>query len=318
MTQLYKSRKVVIIGAGRVGSHVALCLMMAHLAHEIVFIDINEAAAQAQVLDLEDLASGLSSAFVIRTGTFEDCADARFVVMGAGRSRKPGETRLEMIEATITALKTITEPLAASHFAGNIISVSNPADVVTEYLYRSLKVDRRRIIGTGTALDSMRLRRDLSARLQVQNSQIQAFCMGEHGDSMFIAGSHITVEGMNLPEYLRARKLPEDHIVYDEVMEAVRSRGSSIVQGKGCTEFGIGQVVARIIRAVLHDEKRVLPLSVHLEGEYGQEGLSIGVPCMLGANGIEAVLEIDLNDREREQFAHSCSVIRGSLESIGL
>lgn len=312
----YKTRKAVIIGAGRVGSHAALCLMFQHLVNEIVFVDVNEKAARAQALDLDDLASGMGDSFVIRVGSYDDCADAHFVILTAGRSRRPGETRLEMLDATIKVLGGIVEPLKNSGFHGILISVSNPADVVTEYLYRQLDLPREHVFGTGTALDSARLRRTLSEIIGVNNRQVQAFCMGEHGDSMFISTSHIAVEGIELREYLALRHDSVDRVDFDEVMRRVRESGSTIVGGKGCTEFGIGQIVANLVTAILHDEKRVTPLSVHLDGEYGESGIATGVPCVVGADGIEAVLELNLSYDERQAMRRSCDIIRENLAKV--
>lgn len=311
-----KTRKAVIIGAGRVGSHAALCLMFQHLVNEIVFVDVNEQSARAQALDLDDLASGVGDSFTIRVGSYEDCADAHFVILTAGRSRRPGETRLEMLDATIKVLDGIVGPLKDSGFHGILISVSNPADVVTEYLYRKLDLPREHVFGTGTALDSARLRRTLSEIIGVNNRQVQAFCMGEHGDSMFIPTSHIAVEGIELREYLSLRHVNVGDIDFDDVMRRVRESGATIVGGKGCTEFGIGQIVATLVTAILHDEKRVIPLSVHLDGEYGESGISAGVPCVVGDDGIEAVLEIGLSFNERQAMRSSCNIIRENLAKV--
>lgn len=311
-----RTRKVVIVGAGRVGSHVAMCLMIQHLVNEIVFVDVNTEAAAAQAMDLEDLASGLGDSFVIRVGDYSDCEDAHFVILTAGRSRHPGESRLEMLSSTVKVLEGIVTPLKESGFHGIVISVSNPADIVTEYLYRTLELPRGHVFGTGTALDSARLRRTLGEILDVNSTQIQAFCMGEHGDSMFIPISHISVQGIPLREYLSLRSIPYDSIDFDEVMKRVRDSGSRIVAGKGCTEFGIGSVVSNIVMAILHNDKVVLPLSAHLDGEYGETGISAGVPCVLGADGVEDVLDLDLDYVERSSMRKSCSIIRENLETI--
>ena len=308
------TRKAVIIGAGRVGSHAALCLMFQHLVNEIVFVDVNPEAAAAQAGDLNDLASGLGDNFVIRVGDYSDCGDAHFVIMTAGRSRRPGETRLQMLGGTVKILESMVGPIRDSGFHGILISVSNPCDVVTEYLYRNLGLPRGQVFGTGTLLDSVRLRRALSEIIGVNSKQIQAFCMGEHGDSSFIPTSHIAVQGIDLREYLSVTNGKSSDIDFNDVMKCVRESGSSIVAGKGCTEFGIGSVVASIVMAVLHNERIVVPLSVHLEGEYGESGICAGVPCVLGDEGIERVLEIDLSYDERKAMRTSCGIIREYVE----
>ncbi len=316
MSNGIKTRKAVIIGAGRVGSHAALCLMFQHLLNEIVFVDVNEDAARAQAMDLEDLASGLGDSFEIRVGSYEDCADAHFVILTAGRSRRPGETRMEMLGGTIKVLEGIVSPLKASGFHGILISVSNPADVVTEYLYRSLDLPRGQVFGTGTALDSARLRRHLADIIGVDGKQIQAYCLGEHGESMFIPTSHIAVDGIELREYLSLRASDVTEVDFDDVMSRVRGSGAAIVSGKGCTEFGIGSIVSDIVTTILHNERRVMPLSVHLDGEFGERGISVGVPAVLGSKGVESVLEINLSFDERQAMRRSCDIIRTNVESV--
>lgn len=314
MSSKIHTRKAVIVGAGRVGSHAALCLMFQHLVNEIVFLDVNPAAAAAQAGDLNDLASGLGDNFVIRVGDYSDCKDAHSVILTAGRSRRPGETRLQMLDGTIKILEGIVGPIRDSGFHGILISVSNPCDVVTEYLYRNLGLPRSQVFGTGTLLDSARLRRALSEIIGVNSKQIQAICMGEHGDSSFIPTSHISVQGIDLREYLSLTHRNVSSLDFDDIMKRVRESGSSIVLGKGCTEFGIGSIVASIVLAVLHNEKIVVPLSAHLDGEYGESGICAGVPCVLGAQGIEQVLEIDLSYDERKAMRKSCGIIRENVE----
>ena len=316
MSGKIKTRKAVIIGAGRVGSHAALCLMFQHLVNEIVFLDVNPEAAAAQAGDLNDLASGLGDNFVIRVGNYSDCKDAHFVILTAGRSRRPGESRLQMLDGTVKILEGIVGPLRDSGFHGVVISVSNPCDVVTEYLYRNLGLPRSQVFGTGTLLDSARLRRALSEIIGVNSKQIQAICMGEHGDSSFIPTSHISVQGIDLREYLSLTHMNSASLDIADVKRRVRESGSAIVSGKGCTEFGIGSVVASIVTAILHNDRVVMPLSVHLDGEYGESGICAGVPCVLGNQGIEHVLEIDLSYDERRAMRKSCDIIRENVTKV--
>lgn len=316
MSGKIKTRKAVIIGAGRVGSHAALCLMFQHLVNEIVFLDVNPEAAAAQAGDLNDLASGLGDNFVIRVGNYSDCKDAHFVILTAGRSRRPGESRLQMLDGTVKILEGIVGPLRDSDFHGIVISVSNPCDVVTEYLFRNLGLPRSQVFGTGTLLDSARLRRALSEIIGVNSKQIQAICMGEHGDSSFIPTSHISVQGIDLREYLSLTHMNSASLDIADVKRRVRESGSAIVSGKGCTEFGIGSVVASIVTAILHNDRVVMPLSVHLDGEYGESGICAGVPCVLGNQGIEHVLEIDLSYDERRAMRKSCEIIRENVNKV--
>ncbi|MDO4807284.1 MAG: L-lactate dehydrogenase [Coriobacteriales bacterium] len=313
----FGSRKVVVIGTGRVGSHAALSLMFNQLVDEIVLLDVNAEAAYAEMVDLKDWTSALNVHVKVRTGTYEDCADARFVIMTAGRHRRPGESRLQMLDGTFQILRGIVDPLKASGFHGICISVSNPADVVAEYLYRELGLPRSHCFGTGTALDTFRMRRAVGNRIALERSQVQAVVMGEHGDSSFIPTSHVFLAGVPLTEYVRMRPEQADLLDFDSISEQVRNAGANIIKGKGATEFGIGATVAKIVSSILHNEKRVIPLSAHLEGEYGERDVSVGVPCLVGEDGIEHIYELELSDAELGALHNSCEIIRGSFATLG-
>lgn len=312
----FGSRKVVVVGTGRVGSHAALSLVFNQLVDEIVLVDINEQAAYAEMVDLKDWTSALDVHVKIRTGRLEDCSDAHFVIMTAGRHRKPGESRLQMLDGTFQILRGIVDPIKASGFHGVLISVSNPADVVAEYLYRELDLPRSHCFGTGTALDTFRMRRAVGNRIALERSQVQALVMGEHGDSSFIPTSHVYLGGVPLKEYIRMRPEHAELLDFKSISDQVRSAGANIIKGKGATEFGIGGTVATIVSAILHNEKRVIPLSAHLEGEYGENDVSVGVPCLVGEDGIEKIFELELEENECQALHNSCEIIRGSFATI--
>ena len=309
-------RKVVIIGCGRVGSHAALALLCNQLVDEIVLVDVNEAAAVSEMMDLKDFSTALGIHVAIRVGDYSDCADARFLIMTAGRHRKPGESRRDMLEGTFDILSKIVGPIKESGFDGTLISVSNPADIVAEYLYRSLDLPRSRNFGTGTALDTIRLQRVVGTLVGMERSQVQAIVMGEHGDSSFVPESHVSLGGIPLDEYLRLRPEHADKLQFTAIGKTVHESGASIIQGKGATEFGIGATVAMIVSSILHNEKRVIPLSAHLRGEYDERFVSVGVPCLVGQNGIEQVYELELSDEESKLFHKSCEIIRSGFETI--
>ena len=312
----FGSRKVVVVGTGRVGSHVALSLMFNQLVDEIVLVDINEAAAYAEMMDLKDWTSALDVHVKVRTGTYEDCADAWFLIITAGRARKPGETRLQMLDGTFRILRAIVEPVKASGFHGIAISVSNPVDVVTEYLNRELDLPRNACFGTGTALDTFRMRRAVGNRIALERSQVEAVVMGEHGDSSFIPTSHVYLGGVPLKEYLRMRPDQAELLDFASIGKQVRDAGASIIAGKGATEYGIGGTVSKIVGSILHNEKRVVPLSAHLEGEYGETDVSVGVPCLIGQDGIEQIFELELDESEQRALHNSCTIIRDSFAAI--
>ena len=310
-----EGHKTVIIGAGAVGSQCAASIMMLNLVDEIVLIDVDPDCARAQAMDLDDMASGLKQRVAVRAGTYDDCSDAQFIIMTAGRSRRPGQSRRDMLAATMNIMGSIAQSIKASGFNGVLISVTNPADVVAEYLYRSLDLPRTRVFGTGTALDTARLRRIVSERTGISRQHIQAFALGEHGESSFVCGSYLSIESIPLLEFYRMH--PEmEHLRMGEVNKQVRQRGGDIIAGKGKTEYGISTVVTDILSAIIHNERSITPLSVHLEGEYGESGLSISVPCVLGAHGIEEILEIGLSQRELGWLHESCEAIRGYAGSV--
>lgn len=312
----FGTRKVVVVGTGRVGSHAALSLMFNQLVDEIVLVDVNEQVAYAEMVDLKDWTSALDVHVKIRTGSLDECADAHFVIMTAGRHRKAGESRLQMLNGTFEILRGIVDPIKASGFHGILISVSNPADVVAEYLYRELDLPRNHCFGTGTALDTFRMRRAVGNRIALERSQVQAVVMGEHGDSSFIPTSHVYLGGVPLVEYVRIRPEHAELLDFDSISQQVREAGANIIAGKGATEFGIGATVAEIVSSILHNEKRVIPLSAHLEGEYGENNVSVGVPCLLGEDGIEHIYELELSEHELSALHNSCEIIRGSFATI--
>lgn len=314
--RVFGSRKAVIIGCGRVGSHAALSLMFNQLVDEIVLIDIDEKIAYAEMMDMKDWSSALSVHVKVRTGDYSDCANAQFVVMTAGRHRKPGESRLDMLHGTFEILSGIVGPLRDSGFHGILISVSNPADVVAEYLYHELNLPRNHCFGTGTALDTFRLRRAIGNLIGVERNQVQAVVMGEHGDSSFVPTSHVYFGGIPLEEYSRMFPHQAAKLDFDAIGTIVRKAGAAIIEGKGATEFGIGGTVASIIGAILHNEKRIIPLSAHLDGEYGEHDMSVGVPCLVGSEGIEQIFEMELHEHELEALHNSCEIIRNSISEI--
>lgn len=309
-----KNTKIVILGAGHVGTHCALSLMFRSLAKEIVLIDIDENKAKSQALDLDDMQACLSAKSVIRAGSYNDLDDADILVNAIGRSRKEGETRLDMFEDSIERLKDIIPKIKDTNFHGILISITNPADVVGECLRKELGIDRFRCFSTGTSLDSLRIKRILEEKTGYHRNSIDAFCMGEHGDSQIVPLSHVTIGGKSFTKMQKEHKDTLGKITIEQLQDEVRQAGMTVIIGKKSTEFGIGAALSEIVKSILYDEKRIWPLSVHLDGEYGQKDVAAGVPVVIGANGIEEIVQLDLVKEEEEQFSHSCDVIRGYLK----
>jgi L-lactate dehydrogenase len=298
------SRKIVILGAGHVGSHCAASLALLGVCDEIVLVDPDEAKARSQAMDVADSVLFCPTAVSVRAGSYGDCHDADLVVVAAGVPRLPGQTRLDVMGGTIEALKGLCRDLKAADPQGIVITISNPADIVADFVRRHTGLPAARCFGTGTSLDTARARRTAAEVLGVDRRSVQLYALGEHGDSSMIPFSCLTVGGA-------PRTLSEAEQAY--VLERTHLIGMDIIEGKGSTEFGIGNVLADMARAVLCDEKRILPASALLEGEYGQTAIHAGVPCILGKDGIEAVITLPLTEPEQAAFNASCDVIRSHI-----
>ena len=313
---MLNTHKVVIIGAGHVGSHVALALIQSGEADDIVLID-NETFAVAQAMDLDDAVSGSVSGrdVRVRTGTYDDLNDADILVMAFGRSRRPGETRLDQLSYSLAMADDVIMQLQAVQFNGIMISISNPADIICEYIRWSMGWNRQRCFSTGTSLDTFRLISAVAGTFGCSRSSVQGFCMGEHGASGFVVWSHVYINGISLQDFM-VQKPQFRTVSLDHLQQVVRQAGDLEIKGKGSTEYGIGNVANLIISAIFHDQKLLWPCSVSLKGEYGQTDVAAGIPCIIGRQGIEGVCEISLTEEERQQFVSSCQIIRKRLEWI--
>ena len=311
-----KLRKIVIIGAGHVGTMCGLSLMYRGEVDDLVCIDIDREKAYSQALDLDDAVSLLPHQITVRTGDYGDVEDADVIVMAAGVSRLPGQTRLDMLDDSIRIMKEVASHMQGLHIPGILISISNPADIVADYLRKQLDLPKNRCFSTGTSLDSCRLRRILSQKMHLDRSSIQAFVMGEHGDSQMIPFSAVHISGKPLLQWMKDDTVRYGKLDLVQIEEETANAGHEVIEGKGSTEFGIGIALSEIVRSIFHDSKKVLPVSPLLEGEYGQYGIHAGVPCIIGKDGIEQVIEISLTDKEKEKFENSCDVIREYISHI--
>lgn len=211
-------------------------------------------------------------------------------------------------------LKDIIPKIQDTKFRGILISITNPADVVGECLRKELGIERFRCFSTGTSLDSLRIKRILEEKTGYHRNSIEAFCMGEHGDSQIVPLSRVSVGGKPFAKLQKEYPDTLGKITIEDLQDEVRQAGMTVIIGKKSTEFGIGIALSEIVKSIVYDEKRIWPLSVHLDGEYGQKDVAAGVPAVIGADGIEEIVEMDLTEEEKSQFAHSCNVIRGYLK----
>jgi len=305
-----QSRKIVIIGAGHVGSHCAFSLITQGDASEIIFIDIDKQKAAAQAGDIADAGCFMPHPAIVRSGDYGDCKDAAIVVLAAGVPRKPGQTRLDTMDDSVRVMKEIVDPLKNSGFEGIFICISNPADVIADYMRKRIGWAKHRVFSTGTALDTARLKRVFQEETGIDARSIQCFSMGEHGDSSMIPFSHVNIGGRPLFELMKEKPDVYGKLDLKVVLHRTRTIGMDIINGKHSTEFGIGSVLADMVKAIFHDEHRVMPVSALLEGEYGQTDLHVGVPAVIGKHGIEETIELHLTEEEQKLFDESCNVIR--------
>ena len=313
METLLKRRKAVLIGAGHVGSHAGYALAAQGLVEEIIYIDIDEKKAFSQALDIFDATVYLPHRVEVKSGTYKDIDDADIMVVCAGPLPNMNQTRMDTLGATIEVMKDVTSKIKNTKFSGIIINISNPADVITHYLQNKLNYDPKRIISTSTTLDSARLRRAISEAINVDQKSIYAYALGEHGESQMVPWSAVTIAGKPLFELMK-EKDKYSKLDLKELAYKGRRGGWDVLEGKGSTEFGIGTALAEVARAVLCDEHRVLPVSVYLNGEYGQNDVYASVPAVLGRNGVEEIIELKMNDEEKKLFDESCSVMKKNYE----
>ena len=308
-------RKVAIIGCGFVGSSIAFSLMQRGLFSEMVLIDSNQDKAEGEAMDLGD---GLpyTASMDIYAGSYDDIADCALIIVTAGANQKPGETRLDLIDKNVAILKTIIPEIKSRDFEGILMIVSNPVDVLTYAAYKISGFPAHRVIGSGTVLDTARLKQLLGEYLRVDARSVHAFIIGEHGDSELAVWSSANVSGIDLDHFCEIRGESNHENSMENLYEMVRDSAYEIIQRKGATYYGIAMAVARISESIVKDEHSVLPISVVLEGEYGLKGLSLSIPSIVGKNGLEAILEIPLSEKENQALSSSAKQLEQVIEGI--
>ena len=301
--------KIVVVGAGLVGSSTAFSLITQGICDEVMIIDINKNKARGEVMDLCHCVEYLNRNVKVTEGSYEECADADIVVITAGAPPKPGQTRLDTLELSANIAKSIVEPIMKSGFQGHFIVVSNPVDIIAHYVYQLSGLPKNQVIGTGTAMDSARLKHFVGDLFQVDPRSVQAYTMGEHGDSQMCPWSLVTVGGKKILDILEDNPEFSD-VNLDEIVKKVTRVGFDILEIKGTTCYGIATTVAGIIKAILNDENKIIPVSTLLEGEYGHKDVFCGVPVILNRTGVQDVVEVHMTKEELEKFGNSVSVIR--------
>jgi L-lactate dehydrogenase len=305
-----KRNKVAIIGMGNVGSTLAYQLISANVCDDLLLINARYEKAWAEAMDLNHAMGFSDTKINVRAGYYQDCADADIVVLTVGSPYRPGMTRLDMLDGAADILASIVPEIVKSGFSGIFVVITNPVDSMTWFVQKLSGFDPRHIIGTGTALDSSRLNKYISDIMNVDARSINGFCLGEHGDSQMIPWSQITVGGKKFLEILHDDPDRFHTIDLTKVRDDIAQIAYKIVQAKGATFFGIASITAQIIKAVIRDENKVLPVSVALQGEYGTTGLYAGIPAVITNTGIKELVEYHLTEEEFSALQASFQVLR--------
>jgi L-lactate dehydrogenase len=312
----WRSRKVVVVGAGAVGSTFAYALAQRGLTEEIVLIDANRDYAEAQALDL---AHGLPyyPSVQIRVGQKWDYGDAQVIVITAGAKQAPGESRLALLKRNSGIIESIVDDIAGQNSQAVIVVTSNPVDILTYVALKRCGWPKGRVIGSGTVLDSARFRYLLSQHCRVDVGNVHAYFLGEHGDSEFPAWSMTHIAGVSIDDFCPiCNKCNNWKTERERIVKTVKESAYHIINYKGATYFAIGMALVRIVGTILQDQRSVLPVSTLLEGEYGIKDICLGVPSVVGQGGVSQIVEAPLFSIEMEALKNSASLLEGALMEL--
>lgn len=310
-------RKIVLVGTGFVGMSMAYVLVAQGAqsgVNELVLIDVLKDKAIGESMDLAHGLPCTSSHMKISAGEYSECEDADIVVITAGLSQKPGQTRLELSEANAKIMKDITINVVNSGFKGIFLVASNPVDLMTKVVQEVSKFPTGRVIGSGTALDTARLRYMIGEYLNISNKNVHAYIMGEHGDSSFAPWEHAYVGCKKITDILE--DAGKDLSDLDKIYVEVRDSAYEIINRKKATYYGIGLGLARIVRNIMNDTNEILTVSAYLNGEYGHKDIYIGVPAVINSNGARELLELELSKENQEKLDNSCKILSENMENI--
>ena len=310
-------QKVAVIGCGFVGSTSAFSLIQTGLFSEMVLIDANKDRAEGEAMDLSH-GSAYLTPMNIYAGGYDDIVDAGLIVITAGANQKPNETRLDLVKKNVNIFKSIIPEIKNRNCEGIILIVSNPVDILTEVTLKLSGFPANRVIGSGTVLDTARLKYVLGRHLQVDPRDVHAYIVGEHGDSELVVWSGAQVAGIHINHFCELR----GHFHHEEAMERlaqeVRDSAYEIIERKGATYYGVAVAVKRIATAIVKDEHAVLPVSSLMQGEFGLNDICLSIPTVVGQNGVDIVVDIYLNNEENEKLQASAKALKEILADLDL
>ena len=317
MSTVVNSRKVAVIGTGFVGSSSAFALMESGLFSEMILLDADQNRAEGEALDISH---GLPFArpMKISAGTYDDLVDAAIIVITAGAGQKPGETRLDLVKKNVAIFRTIIGEIAKRNCQGILLIVANPVDILTYVALKLSGFPENRVFGSGTTLDTARLKYLLGERLSVDARSVHAWIIGEHGDSQIAAWSSANVSGVPLSDFCSMRGFTEHDQNMEDIAEDVKNSAYRIIEKKKATYYGVAVAVRRICEAIIRDEKSVLPVSSIQHGAFGIDGVALSMPAIVGKNGVEKQIPIKLSEKEQIELRKSADALKEVLKSLDL
>jgi L-lactate dehydrogenase len=310
------NRKIVLVGTGFVGMSFAYALLNQNACDELVLIDLDTRRAEGEAMDLNHGLAFSGSHMKIHAGSYRDCKDADIVAICAGVAQKPGESRIDLLQRNTAVFRSIIGPVTDSGFGGIFLIATNPVDIMAHVTQRLSGFDHRRVIGTGTALDTARLRYMLGSYFGVDPRNVHAYVMGEHGDSEFVPWSQALIATKPILTICEESgdRYCLDHL--KSISEEVKSAAQKIIAAKKATYYGIGMAMVRIAKAILGNESSVLTVSSLVQGEYGQTDVYAGVPCVVGRDGVSGILTLSLTEKELDQLKLSCGLLKKAFSGI--
>lgn len=311
------NRKIAIIGCGFVGSASAFALMQSGLFSEIALLDADRSRAEGEALDISHGVPFVGNVRVY-AADYDDITDAGIIVVTAGAAQKPGETRLDLVHKNVAIFRSIIPELKKRDYQGILLIVSNPVDVLTLAALRMSGFPENRVFGSGTVLDTARLKTELGRHLSVDSRSVHSFILGEHGDSEIVAWSSANVSGVPLSDFCEMRGFHQHEEAMQRIAESVKNSAYEIIEKKHATYYGIAMSVVRICRAVVMNERSILPVSSMMHGEYGVEGLALSMPAVVGADGVETRVPVVLSVPEQDALRTSAEALARVVRESGL
>ena len=314
---MFNMQKVAVIGCGFVGATSAFSLIQSGLFSEMVLIDANHEKAVGEAMDLSH-GSAYSTPVKIYAGNYDDIVDAGLIVITAGANQKPNETRLDLVKKNVSIFKSIIPEIKERNCEGILLIVSNPVDILTYVTLKLSGFPANRVIGSGTVLDTARLKHVLGEHLQVDSRNIHAYVIGEHGDSELAVWSGAQVAGIHINHFCELRGHFQHQEAMDRLYQEVRDSAYHIIERKGATYYGVAVAVKRIAEAIVKNEHAVLPISSLMQGEFGLSDLCLSIPTVVGNKGVEMVVDIYLDNEEKQKLLESAHALKHVLESLDI